>query len=341
MSARSRGALALAFTTLGVIAPTAGRAEGAAPDARVVLDWSRGAGAESCMSAEEAATEVERLLSRPVFAPPGNADRRLVVSIDRTSEPHGYRATMTLFAASGAPLGSREITIEAESCERATEAFTLALSIMADLPRTPEESPPPSKAPPAAGHPPPPQPPPPPPPRRPPPARVQAGLGVAAAMETGARVSPGGHVVVLVEPTRFLPVLAGVLSTVRPYETFESRRAWLSSTRVEAALCLPPWRTRAFALFGCLGPEATIHIGWGTGFGEDRTGVSAAFGGVARAYARYALSSHLQLFATIAVAVTPQTLEVAFTDRTGTRRTAFKTSTVLPALTIGAAFDIF
>jgi hypothetical protein len=333
MSARSRGALALALAALW---SGEARAEGATSDARVLLEWSRGPGAESCVSADDAAREVERLLGRPVFAAAADAERRLVVSIERTSEPHGYRAHMTLVAASGVTLGSREITIEALSCESATEAFSLALAIIVDLPRTPEESAPPPAPSPSEARPE--RAPAPSPASRQPPGRVQAGLGLAGAIEANTRVSPGGHLVVLLEPMRFLPVLTGVLSTVRPHD-FASRRAWLSSTRIEATLCLPPWSTRAFALFACLGPEATIHVGWGTGFGDDRSGVSATFGGIARAYGTYALSSHVQLFATIAVAATPQTLEVAFTDQDGARRTAFETSSVIPALSLGIAFE--
>jgi len=293
------------------------------------------------MSTEEAAKDVERLLARPVFAPQKEANRRLVVSIERTNEPRGYRATMDLFAASGTPLGSREIAIEAERCEQATEAITLALSIMADLPRTPEELLTPSNE--REARPPRPLAPAPAtvPARRSPPSHLQLGLGPAVAMATSSSVSPGVHVAALFEPTKFVPILAGVVSTARAYDTFDSRRVWLSSTRLEAALCLPLLGRRAFTLFACLGPEATIHVGWGAGFGEDRSGLASAFGGVARAYARFALSSKLQLFATTAVSATPQALDVGFTDRTGTRRTVLKTSTVTPTLAIGAGFDIF
>ncbi len=337
MSARSRGAVALALTTLWSMPA---QAESAPADARVLLEWSRGPGAESCLSPEEAATEVERLLARPVFAS-SSADRRLVVSIERTTEPPGYTAHMTLFAASGAALGDRVIAIEAERCEQATEAFTLALSIMADLPRTPEElasaPTPPARdvrrdevpSAPATSQA----------PRPRPAARIGVGVGPAAAIVTSSAVSPGGHLSLLVEPKSFLPVLGAVVSTVRPHETFASRRAWLSSTRVEAALCLPPLTAKALALFACVGPEATFHFGWGAGFGDDRSGMAATLGGVARAYVRHPLASNVHVFASIAVAATPRTLEVAFTDPGGARRIALETSYFSPSLSIGVAFD--
>lgn len=336
MSARSRGALALALAALWSLPAHAEGAPQEEREARVLLEWTRGPGAESCLSPEAAAIEVERLLARPVFAST-NTDRRLVVSIERTTDPPGYEAHMSLFAASGAPLGSREIAIEAERCEQATEAFTLALSIMADFPRTPEEdTSPPRPRPPET----------PAPPARPSPApprstrgRFAVGVGPAAAIVTGSAISPGGHLAVLFEPRSFLPVLGGLTSTLRPHETFASRSAWLSSTRIEAALCLPPLAAKAFALFGCLGPEATIHLGWGAGFGEDRSGLATTFGGIARAYARHAVGTNLHLFASIALAATPQTLEVAFTDASGARRTALATTFFSPSLSIGVAFD--
>ena len=325
MGARFGVALAL-----GVLWSSAARAEGPPHEAQVLLDWSRGPGAETCLSSDEAAREVERLLARRVFGTVGT-ERRLVVSIERTEVPPGYRANMTLFAASGAPLGSREIEIEADRCEQATEAFTLALSIMADLPRTPEESGPPPVVPSEQ-----PRPRSPPPPR--PPSHLRLGVGIAALMETGTRVAPGGHLVALFEPIHFVPVMAGVLSTVRAHDTSPSRSAWLSSTQVEAGVCLPPWRRGAFGVLGCLGPQATVRYGWGAGFREARSGVAAAFGGVARAYVHYRLGSSVELFGTIAVAVSPERLAVTYTDGTGARRTAFETSTVIPSLSFGAAF---
>ena len=167
------------------------------------------------------------------------------------------------------------------------------------------------------------------------------GIGPAAAIVTSSAVSPGGYLSVLFEPKAFLPVLGGVLSTVRSHDAFAGQRAWLSNTRVEASVCLPPLTAKAFSLFGCLGPEATIHVGWGAGFGEDRSGHSATFGGLARVYARHSLRSELHVFATIAVAATPQPLEVAFTDRSGARRTALETSYFSPSLALGVAFDEF
>lgn len=285
------------------------------------------------MSSDEAAREVERLLARPVFGTTGT-ERRLVVSIERTEAPPGYRADMTLFAASGAPLGSRDIVIESDRCEQATEAFTLALSIMADLPRTPGESDLSPTVPAEQARPQPVQATQPPAPR----SRLHLGLGVGAVVETGTRVAPGGQLLALFEPMRFVPVLAGVLSTARAHETSPSRSAWLSSTQIEAAVCLPAWRGGAFAFLGCLGPEATIRYGWGAGFGEARSGVAAAFGGVARAYVHYRVGSSVALFGTIAVAASPERLAVTYTDGTGARRTAFETSTVIPSLSFGAAF---
>ncbi len=338
MSARSRGALALALTALWSLPA---RAETTPDEARVLLEWSRGPGAESCLSPEEAATEVERLLSRPVFAT-SSTDRRLVVSIERTADPPGYKASMRLFAASGAPLGQREIVIAAERCEQATEAFTLALSIMADIPRTPGESLPPPPPESHAAPPVPSAPVSPPPLRTRAPDRVGIGIGPAAAIvATPATPSLGGHVSVLFEPTGFIPVLGGVVSTVRSHEVLESRRAWLSSTQLEATLCVPPLSAKSLSVFACLGPEATIHVGWGAGFGDARSGVSTTVGAIARAYVRQMIGERAHLFASFGIAATPRALEVAFTEPGGARREALRTAYFSPFLSFGIAFDDF
>ena len=279
------------------------------------------------------------MLGRPVFAPREEADRVLRVAIEHTFEPSRYAAHMALFSASGEPLGAREIAIEAQTCAEATEAFTLALSIMADLARSLDEPstpppPPPKDTPPSPGpialpHV----------PARRTPWKLQLAAGPAVVVEPSPTVAPGGQLFAVVEPPRFWPVMLGALSSLRPHSAREDKQFWLSSTRIDAALCLPRQHAQRFSVLGCLGPQMTVHAAWGSGFGADRSGLSATFGGVVQGYASYALTRNLHAFTTLALAGTPQQITVAFTDRAGTQRTAFETSTVSATLSIGIAFE--
>lgn len=283
------------------------------------------------------------MLDRPVFAPREEADRVLRVAIEHTVEPNGYAAHMALFSASGEPLGAREIAIDARTCAEATEAFTLALSIMADLAQALDEPSPPPPAPPPL------------PPKDTPPSprpialpnvptqserwKLQLAAGPAVVVEPSPTVAPGGHLFAVVEPPKLWPVMLGALSSLRPHSARDDKEFWLSSTRIDAGLCLPRQHARRFSVLGCLGPQMTVHAAWGSGFGADRSGLSATFGGVVQGYASYALTRNLQAFTTLALAGTPQQITVAFTDRAGTQRTAFETSTVSATLSIGIAFE--
>ena len=279
------------------------------------------------------------MLGRPVFAPREEADRVLRVAVEHTVEPNGYAAHMALFSASGEPLGAREIAIEAQACAEATEAFTLALSIMADLaqgldepspsPPPPPKDTPPSPRPVALPHV----------PARSEPWKLQLAAGPAVVVETTPTVAPGGHLFAVVEPPTLWPVMLGALSSLRPHSARENKQFWLSSTRIDAALCLPRQHARRFSVLGCLGPQMTVLAAWGSGFGADRSGLSATFGGVVQGHASYALTRNLHAFATIALAGTPQQITVAFTDRAGAQRTAFETSTVSATMSIGIAFE--
>ncbi|MDF2692281.1 MAG: hypothetical protein K0S65_664 [Labilithrix sp.] len=348
MGARSCGGLAFALTlgaASAAFADPAGVPTSLEPStgSRVWLDWTNGPGTDGCVSRDGAAREVERTLGRRIFVSREEAERTLRVRLDHAEGPSRYSAHMTLRSARGLALGERDITIDSERCAGATDGFTLALSLMADLARTREEEeeakePPPAPPPPASSKA---QPPPRAERRRREPWRGFIGLGPALTFGTNADWTPGLHVFGLVDPPGFVPLALSGLAAVRPLETPSGGTFWLSSTQVDAAVCLPSWREEQFELNGCLGPQATLHVGWGAGLMENRAGVSATFGGALRIYGAYALTRRLRLFATLGLAATPQKIDIETLDLAGEKRSVHETSTVRATSSIGVAIDIF
>ena len=304
--------------------------------ARVWLDWSRGPGTEACLPPQEVVREVEELLGRSIFVARSVADRTLHVDVTHEPKPPRYGAQMVLRSKTGRSLGTREFVIETATCEDASEALVLAISMLADLPRTAEElaseSPPPSKtaAQPQAATP-------------PEPWHMQARLGPAVALDGSGSIGPGGHLSAMLEPPAMWPFGVSALSTVRWSSPTPTTRYVLSSTTLTAALCLPPHRDRdrQLELTGCAGPQATLHVGSGSGFAVNRTSVQTTFGGALEVYGSYALAPSLRLFAMLGLAATPQQVEVVFQGPSGAPQRVDLASHVTGTSSIGIAFDIF
>lgn len=315
----------------------------AAPTSTVWLEWENGPGTDACISHDDAAKEVERTLGRRVFVPREEAERSLHVRLEHAESPSRYSAHMTLLSARGTPLGERDITIESASCAGATDGITLALSIMADLARTREEE--------EEAKTPPPTPPPPPSRSATPPSPVEkrnaprwqgfVGFGPALTFDSNADFAPGLHVFGLVDPPGFLPLALSGLQTVRPFDTPLGGTFWLSSSQVDASVCAPSLRSGKFELDGCLGPQATLYVAWGSGLMENRSGVSAVFGGALRLYGTLSLTRVVRLFATLGLSATPTRIHVRTLDLAGQQMTIHETSTVTAVSSIGVALDIF
>ncbi|AKU97435.1 hypothetical protein AKJ09_04099 [Labilithrix luteola] len=315
---------------------------------RVWLDWETGPGTEGCISRDDAAKEVERTLGRRVFVAREEAERTLHVQLERAETPSRYSAHMTLLSARGTPLGERDITIESTSCAGATDGITLALSIMADLARTREEEEE-AKTPPAM----PPSPPvaTTPPPVRPPPRPAEkrnerrwqgfVGFGPAVTFDGNADFAPGLHVFGLVDPPGFLPLALSGLQTVRPFDTPQGGTFWQSTSQIDASVCAPSLRRGKFELDGCLGPQATLYVAWGSGLMENRSGVSATFGGALRVYGTVAVARGVRLFGTLGLSATPQRIDIKTLDLNGQKMSIHETSTVTAVSSIGVALDIF
>ncbi len=322
---RALSCRALALAVVATAAPS--RAE-EPTSARVWLDWSHGRGTETCLAAQEVVRDVEQLLGRRVFVARSESDRTLHVDVTHDVEPSRYAAQMVLRSKSGRSLGTREIVIETSTCEDASEAFVLAISMLADLPRTAEEAA--SEAPPPA-----------PPQALPEPWRLQARLGPALALDGSGSIAPGAHLSAMLSPPDVWPFGLAALSTLRWSSPTGATRYVLSSTSFTATLCLPPHRGRRFEVTGCAGPQATLHVGSGTGFAVDRTAVRTTFGGEVHVYGGYALSPAIRLFAMLGLAATPQQVEVVFYDPAGNPRRVDLASHATLAASIGLAFDIF
>ncbi len=334
-------ALALALVVMS--APS--RAE-EPTSARVWLDWSRGTGTEACLPPEDVVREVEDLLGRRIFVPRAEADRTLHVDVTHEIDPSRYGAQMVLRSKTGRSLGTREFVIETSTCQDASEALVLAISMLADLPRTAEETasegPPPAKMPPAktpiAKMPPEETP-----PATPKPWHLQARVGPAAALDGSGSVGPGAHLSAMLSPPDVWPLGMAALSTVRWSSPTPGTRYVLSSTTITAALCLPPHHDRGarLELTGCVGPQATVHVGSGSGFAVNRTSVQTTFGAELQLYGSYTLSRSIRFFAMLGLAGTPRQVEVVFRDPSGNPRRIDLASHVTAASAIGLALDIF
>jgi hypothetical protein len=111
-----------------VVGPTVARADPATPNGS--LTWSRAPSAASCIAEEALATDVERLLGRPVFRPTEAADLHVEGHVEL--QPDGWHATLTLSSGAELALGRRELRSSASSCRALDESLALAIALMID-----------------------------------------------------------------------------------------------------------------------------------------------------------------------------------------------------------------
>jgi hypothetical protein len=313
------------------------RAEGESFDGKVFLDWTARGGVETCITREQVIVDVEAIVGRPMFAPRNEADRVLRVEVDGLP-PAKLTGQILLVTAGGASLGARELSLESEDCKDVASALALALSIMADLPRTPAERSAEPKKIPA----PPPSPPPPRPPLAPPPRwHAVVGLGPMGSLDSNGDVTAGGQATVVVAPPRFLPFSVAVLSAPRSSSTPAGMSYTLLSTTVAATLCTPAWSRGRFASLACFGPDLTVHAGWGAGFTQSHTGLSSTVGALLHSYAAYSVAHGWRVVVGLAATASPQRVSLGFTDAQNGPTTFYRTPIVSAFATIGVAADLF
>lgn len=326
--------LTLACATLA----TPGRAEGESYDGKVFLDWSASAGAATCITREQVMADIETTLGRHVFAPRGIADRVLHVDVATTEPPTTFTGEIVLHTAGGVSLGARELAVESEDCKEVASAFALALSIMADLPRTSEEQAPrpatPRPSEPAR-------------PRsivpRPPPERWRAlvGLGAEGSLDSNGSLTPGAQAAFVAVPPRFLPFGVTVHVEPRSSSTSDGKGYTLVGTTLAAMMCAPAWTPGRFAWLSCLGPDVTIYLGWGAGFTDSRSGVSSTVGGSLQSWGAYSISPRWRALLGLAAAATPQRVSLAFIDCQNGSTTFYRTPLLTAFASIGVAAEIF
>jgi hypothetical protein len=151
---------AAVWSVAAMVAMTASRAWADAPARRTSsLSWIRLAGADGCVSTQDLARDVELRLGRPVFVSPARAD----VSVEGHVEPlrggTGWRATIVLRDAQGAPLGTRELSRKDASCDAMREPVALVIAVMIDPDAALSPAPPPAPPIASTGEAPPPPPP--------------------------------------------------------------------------------------------------------------------------------------------------------------------------------------
>jgi hypothetical protein len=121
----------LAFAaTLALGASRASRASAAEPRRTSSLGWARLPGAETCIGARDLAIAVERLLGRPVFVSPAQADVLIEGRIEPA--PSGFRAHVVLSSAAGQVLGSRDLDGPGASCRTLDEPIALVVGLLID-----------------------------------------------------------------------------------------------------------------------------------------------------------------------------------------------------------------
>ncbi|WP_437958330.1 hypothetical protein WME76_00875 [Sorangium sp. So ce119] len=96
------------------------------------LAWVRMPGAEGCVDARTLALAVERRLGRTAFVPPTLGDVAIEGRIERSPEPSVWRATIRVFGASGAAIGSRELVADQVDCRAMDDQLELVIALLID-----------------------------------------------------------------------------------------------------------------------------------------------------------------------------------------------------------------
>ncbi len=286
----------------------------------MLLDWTRGPGAEACPSEPELIEDVERSLGRRAFADQTHADRVLRVDIQRADTPPRWLARIELATPSGRKLGRRDLTVDSMSCEEASESLVLALALMIDLPPTPEEIAD-ERA------------------KRREPWHLTGKLGPSGAADSS--LGGGAHASIVLVPGRFWPLSADTFFWSQGESGLAGRSVRSIRSMLGVGVCPLTIRAARLAMTACVGPQAELVVAWGTGFAKDRSGAGVRFGGLAQANATYKLGDRVHAFATIGVAATPQRLDFTVLDDRGVERTAYRGAPVTALGSFGLAFDFF
>lgn len=292
------------------------------PRSLVSLEWTRGPGAEACLSESELIDDVEFALKRHAFTERSRADRVLRAQIQRFDASPRWRAQITLSTARNRNLGDREITVDSESCDEASESLVFALALMIDLPPTPEELDERRRqsVPPAPWH-------------------LSGGLAPSAAVDSSPSAWSGAHGTVVLTPGRLWPVLADTFFWVQSRSGPDQQSFVLARGIFALGVCPVAIHGARSGLAVCAGPQAELVTGWGTGFAKDQGGLGFTIGGLAQSRITYSFGDRVHAFATFGIAATPQRVEFTFLDERKVERLLHRTSFVSGLGSFGIALD--
>jgi hypothetical protein len=96
------------------------------------LSWVRGQGAESCLSTQALAREIEKLFGRAMFISASEAEISIEASVVRKEETSEWYARVVVSNPKGSILGDRELKISAESCDAINEPLTIVIALIMD-----------------------------------------------------------------------------------------------------------------------------------------------------------------------------------------------------------------
>ena len=96
------------------------------------LAWVRLPGAEACIDGRALSQAVERRLGRAAFVAPSRGDVAIEARIERLHDPDAWHATITVFDATGARTGFRELQTERTECRAIDEELELVIALLID-----------------------------------------------------------------------------------------------------------------------------------------------------------------------------------------------------------------
>lgn len=269
----------LAFIAALCAVPAVARAQAPGPRTSS-LSWIRMPGAESCVSTQELARDVEARLGRPVFVSAAAAD----VSVEGRIEPRargGWHAVIVLRDARGATLGTRDLDRPEPSCSVMREPLALVVAVMIDpdaaLARTPAPAPVPAPTPAPAPAPviierpvpvllPVPAPTPP----EPPTWRLDAGASLAGSAGLLPAPGFGAYAGGLLEPPGFIPLEAFGVAWLDTSVNRSGASGTFSLDAVGGGLCPLHLQTGALRAYACLDGEVGLSTGRVAGSPIDR-----------------------------------------------------------------------
>ena len=126
-------ALAPALLVVAALLGVVGRADADTPPERTSsLAWVRMPGAEACIDARALMQAVELRLGRAAFVAPTRGEAAIEARIERLQSPDAWHATITVFDATGARTGLRELQTERADCRAIDDELELVIALLID-----------------------------------------------------------------------------------------------------------------------------------------------------------------------------------------------------------------